>query len=475
MPAVHDLCSSSMSRDTTLTPVTDAHLEQAALLFDAVSAHLDKVDPPAGRRLKDSVMQPLIRGVRAHIDGAHWVGLVSLVFTLTKITASSADKCGAVALGVHALATDILRQNQDSMHITMAGVGLLSAVSVDAPKSVQLALCESGAVGLCATVLRTHRETPALVSVALQVLCHIGGKAPVVAAMLMQRESLTTLVAAMNCHMDSDDVPIPIMSILQYLLRKPEYYPRLKEFSIPDCVQRYGEKNPGNKLGNMLAALLQKKSAVNAVEGDGPSGVVSDETLHDTACELLITRHMSLSSHAARSGILGEDSLSLPAGTATVLYLPEVSQSSLNGFCSTLRAVGLTVSNVHGFKSPSALKRDLALCPMVVVCTHLCGRAKPGSKAHKLHMCVWRELVRHGVSVRALVYLQEAEMANDAVAASFLSMYTSLAECVKSNYVQKLSQETQTALWEQGSLLYCQFKNDVSFRSHTREHSQLPA
>ncbi|GCA63197.1 hypothetical protein KIPB_008454 [Kipferlia bialata] len=132
-----------------------------------------------------------------------------------------------------------------------------------------------------------------------------------------------------------------------------------------------------------------------------------------------------------------------------VLYMPDTGSARLADLCESLRGLTLSVLNLSSAKSPSALKKTLASpLPQIVVCTHAVIDASPEAKLHKLHSCMWRELVKAGVTVRAYMCLDEDSIYEDEETAR--ALYTRLAETVHSHNVLKLPKERQEALWERG-------------------------
>ncbi|GCA64175.1 hypothetical protein KIPB_013465, partial [Kipferlia bialata] len=70
--------------------------------------------------------------------------------------------------------------------------------------------------------------------------------------------------------------------------------------------------------------------------------------------------------------------------STSVLYMPDIGPLRLDQFCDSLRSIELHTLNMNSVKNPSALKRELAKDPGIVVCTHETVRARPGTKLHRL-------------------------------------------------------------------------------------------
>ncbi|GIQ84788.1 hypothetical protein KIPB_006349 [Kipferlia bialata] len=183
---------------------------------------------------------------------------------------------------------------------------------------------------------------------------------------------------------------------------------------------------------------------------DTPSGgPLSDQTL-----EAIVTRQIRL----PYNGTLGD--LGANYGEATMepnctvlLYIPDTAKGPLGDFCRALATLTLSVCNLSAAKSPSALKKELASAPQLVVCTHGTVWAQSGSRLYKLHTAIWRELAKREASVRVFMCLDEEEIHSNEAAAR--ALYTELVDIVKTLYVDKLPQETQTELYRRADTLQC--------------------
>ncbi|GIQ89193.1 hypothetical protein KIPB_011600, partial [Kipferlia bialata] len=217
---------------------------------------------------------------------------------------------------------------------------------------------------------------------------------PTVTEFLMKRSSLNTLVAAMNLHMDvgSDTFGFgasgTIMCTLQILLTKPDLYPRLQELHIPELVSRYAKSSPNEEdasLVDILQSTAQESGAQHVLDqcrAYSEAKAAKAVSLADSEMEDLIKDHLTYGK--VMGGVRGKPYTlpprTLPPLCARVLYLPDQGQKWLDGFCARFQQCGLSVLNVMGCKNPSALKRQLARLPQLIVCTHHTSQAKAGSK-----------------------------------------------------------------------------------------------
>ncbi|GIQ79502.1 hypothetical protein KIPB_000153 [Kipferlia bialata] len=136
-----------------------------------------------------------------------------------------------------------------------------------------------------------------------------------------------------------------------------------------------------------------------------------------------------------------------------VLYMPDMGETRLAQFCESLRSLSLSVLDLSTVKNPSALKREMAKGPQVVVSPHYVIKARPGLKMHKVHMGVWRGMVKRGVTPRVFMCLEEARVRE--YEQQTRDKYTDLATIVKEHYVDKVAQETQAEIRERGDTLQC--------------------
>ncbi|GIQ79822.1 hypothetical protein KIPB_003641 [Kipferlia bialata] len=139
--------------------------------------------------------------------------------------------------------------------------------------------------------------------------------------------------------------------------------------------------------------------------------------------------------------------------TTHVIYLRDTTPFAIEEFSKSLATTTLSSANLCAAKSPSALKRDLAQDPSVILCTHEVLSAGAGSKLHKLHMALWRDLVKRGVTARAYWCLDEDSVSEDEDGAR--GEYMRLVELVRTHYVAKLPGEAQRQLWERADTLQC--------------------
>ncbi|GIQ81932.1 hypothetical protein KIPB_002977 [Kipferlia bialata] len=274
--------------------------------------------------------------------------------------------------------------------------------------------------------------------------------APTVMEYLMRRDNLQTLLAAMNFHLENEGTPGIIMVTFQSLLTDPENYPLLEEMRITDCVARHTERSKGHYNDHVMARVLQR-TAADAASAYHTKRIAEQppELLSDDDLEAMRVAYIS-SKKGIETPVLGRRFLD--DNSARVIYLPDIGEKPLEAFCSSAEK-SLSVVNVMAAKSPSALKRELACRPQLLVCTHRTALAKPSTKAHKLHMCVWREMVRLRVSVRAYMFLDEDSVAADEDAAR--SMYTQLASTLGTHYLEKQSEETQQEMIQDADTLQC--------------------
>ncbi|GIQ84583.1 hypothetical protein KIPB_006105, partial [Kipferlia bialata] len=126
---------------------------------------------------------------------------------------------------------------------------------------------------------------------------------------------------------------------------------------------------------------------------------------------------------------------------ACVVYLPTMGQKRVDEFCECLKEFLFTATPLCSLKNPSSLKRVLSgTNKHFVVCTQEVLSARPGSKDHKLHACLWRELAKAGVAAR--VYMVKDEILPE----TQLDTYTRLEALVKTQYLAKLSSEAQESI-----------------------------
>ncbi|GIQ91580.1 hypothetical protein KIPB_014909, partial [Kipferlia bialata] len=74
------------------------------------------------------------------------------------------------------------------------------------------------------------------------------------------------------------------------------------------------------------------------------------------------------------------------------------------------------------------------------VCTQEVLGARPGSKDHKLHACLWRELAKAGVAAKVYMAKDETQPKTQ------LDAYTQLEALVKTQYLGKLSSDVQEGI-----------------------------
>ncbi|GIQ86209.1 hypothetical protein KIPB_008017 [Kipferlia bialata] len=180
-----------------------------------------------------------------------------------------------------------------------------------------------------------------------------------------------------------------------------------------------------------------------------PSPVDPDDTL-----ATIVTDHLkSAYCDAPTAKETKYPPVSFKALHTRVLYMPDIGKDALSQFCDTLRSLSLSVLDLGTVRHLSTLKRELAKDPQVVVCTHAVVKARPGSKMHKLHLGLWHDLVKRGFSPRVYMCFDEDWVYRFEQAAR--SLYTRLANTLRTHYVDKLSQEAQSALWKRGDTLQC--------------------
>ncbi|GIQ88940.1 hypothetical protein KIPB_011296, partial [Kipferlia bialata] len=239
-------------------------------------------------------------------------------------------------------------------------------------------------------ILELHEVTPA------KNLSDYHNLRSSVTEFLIQESSLNTLVAAMNIHQDvgcrEDGFSASgiIICTLQVLLTKPDLFPRLQELHIPELVRRYARSS--KREGDLkLLEAVQVTAKISAVEhmreqvklnAHTPAEDAFSLLLDDDDLEVLVEDHLK-NAHLMGTLKYKTPSLStrtLPPLCTRVLYIPDQGQKWLDGFCARFQQCGLSVLNVMGCKNPSALKRQLALQPQLIVCTHHTSQAKAGSK-----------------------------------------------------------------------------------------------
>ncbi|GIQ80629.1 hypothetical protein KIPB_001457, partial [Kipferlia bialata] len=145
---------------------------------------------------------------------------------------------------------------------------------------------------------------------------------PTVVEFLMEPVNLRTLLAAMNLHMDSRETPGVIMGILEALLAEPELYPRLEEFNIPDCVQRYGKTKSGMENVQTMADYVQATAALSKClhQGRATQRIQSRHRVL-SGPDLESVRQEYLCNHRYRD-LAPPPICTVPEKCAMVLYLP---------------------------------------------------------------------------------------------------------------------------------------------------------
>ncbi|GIQ80434.1 hypothetical protein KIPB_001233 [Kipferlia bialata] len=474
-----------------------------------LSAHSD-----TSCRLPLSVITSIVHLLRQRIDDDDET-VHSMMENLHSVVTDPEYRGHAVSVGAHTLALRVLSSRASSETLSYSALALLSTLTTDATATTHRLIRDAGVAPACRDAMRAHPWSPGIVTgviVTLQRMtesdvtrpylislgCHKWAVqqmsshlqnpevvsvtsdlilelhqerhsatlfdshllVPAVSKYLMEPDSLRTLVAAMNYHMDTTGRTGSIMATLHLLLSKPEYYPRLKEYNIPECVERFRRGHTGTEAERRYAEVVWDSAAnaeLHQLKRDISEAHAASESLilSDADLETLIVDHCGKSYLGSRKGTASASlsTRTLPPMCARVLYLPEQGERWVAGFCSRLEESGLSVLNVMASKNPSALKKALANHPQVLVCTHHTALAKERSKPHRLHMCVWREMVRLGVTVRAFMFLDEDSVADDE--ASARAMYSHLAQTVLTHYLEKQTPETQQEMRREGNTLQC--------------------
>ncbi|GIQ91988.1 hypothetical protein KIPB_015502, partial [Kipferlia bialata] len=145
-----------------------------------------------------------------------------------------------------------------------------------------------------------------------------------------------------------------------------------------------------------------------------------------------------MGAHAVRRNF---QHMTLPPQQCMVVYLPDLGVTRTGSFCEALSSLSLSVLDISGVKSPSALKKALTPVPQVVVASHPYIQASPQCKAGKVHATLWRCLVKQRVAVRAFMCL-EKDMDTD-TEARLRGVYEGLAGYVLVNYSDKRGEGVQ--------------------------------
>ncbi|GIQ83096.1 hypothetical protein KIPB_004354 [Kipferlia bialata] len=334
---------------------------------------------------------------------------------------------------------------------------LETVVLLRSPETKEILLSEQVHI-LAMDALSEHLQDTEVVPKTMGLLVTLLKDQPDVRNYLMQDFSLRTVMAALNFHIDHPDVAASVMFYLGTLMQFRNDYPKLKKYDIPGCVQRYGKRVPGSAFGMKLARKLQQAAFMGEMSNNKIMLSGQTEYLSDSDIETLIEEYLRLPFHVSREA-MGRHPVPqscrtrLPPNHARVIYLPDVGEAQVSGFCTTLENNGLSVANIMAAKNPSVLKRELATRPQILVCTHRAVLAKDNTKPHRLHMCMWREMVKMGVVVRAYMFLDEDSVATDEAVAR--SMYTQLAHTVGTHYLEKQPAETRKEMCEEGNTLQC--------------------
>ncbi|GIQ88547.1 hypothetical protein KIPB_010821, partial [Kipferlia bialata] len=300
-----------------------------------------------------------------------------------------------------------LMSHQSSTVIARFGLECLSRLSRQG--SLDLQLVEAGYHRWALELVYQHLHDGDVVRLALEVLHQLQGEDadtgetvpvyPGVSDYLVKEGSLRTLMAALNYHMDSADTAQCIAKCLARVA--PHIGDTHRESRVLECLERYSKKYFDEEMCQSIQNSAARGRMLSALQTPNAPSPLSESDI-----ETLIEHHLNKSYHNSCStkGSVelprGIASRTLPPNQARVLYLPDIGEKRIAGFCATLEKCGLSTVNVTAAKNPSALKRELASgtqvppVSQVVVCTHDTVLAREGSKAYRLHMCVWREMVR---------------------------------------------------------------------------------
>ncbi|GIQ86179.1 hypothetical protein KIPB_007981 [Kipferlia bialata] len=463
---------------------------------DSVKGDLRCIFPSSGIAPLASVIRGYIKDEGAQFGA--WGCMLMATDHMDDLTPCMKEK-------LHVHAVKAITTHKHSINVCMGVVAVLSNLSEGDHKNIHVLLAEAGVVKALRTAMVEHgAEVPLLVRRVMTALrwmsdtdavkphCVVSGchkwaleamsmhiqdvnivhsgastllhlhQDNSVAAHLMRKDSLRTIVAVMNLHMEHQVIAGTLMCTLNSLMRIPCNYAALQEMGIPECVSRYARIHPRSRVGDMMQWDIAKASELQA-ETEAEADTNAHYVLTDADIESLILMHREpeyLASLLLPRDVeplelqsMYQSTSAVPPEHAVVLYLPFYGERWLSGFTATLETSSLSVLNLMSIKNPSALKKELAKRPQIVVCTHRTPLAKEKTKRYKIHMCLWREMLKMGVRVRGYMFLDEENVAEDEAAAR--TMYTDLASTVETVYLKKQTADRQKEMAGQGDTLQC--------------------
>ncbi|GIQ87029.1 hypothetical protein KIPB_008989 [Kipferlia bialata] len=268
------------------------------------------------------------------------------------------------------------------------------------------------------------------------------------------KESLAAICNVMRIHVKDYNVVYPLMQVVDRLASREEHRSILVESAVmPHVAFLDSDCQDDTDDIQQLYMSIKSKLGDGLRASNGEHRLISDadeiHPLTSGTMEHLVGRQIGLG-FGQRLGNAKKKygTVCMPPNVRNVLYMPDQGPKPLAEFCDALRSMSLVVTDMGAAKSMSALKRDLAgVKTQIVVCSYAAITARPGTKLHKLHTGMWREIVRdHASGTGTGVFMCLDERAVETDESGSRALYTKMATMVNAAYSKTLSQKEMKAV-----------------------------